>query len=82
MKTTVEIADALLQEAKRIVDGEATTLRALIEDGLRRVIEERRRRDTRFRLRDATFQGEGLSAAAAEAGWEGIRSLVYEGRGG
>ena len=37
MKTTVEISDSLAEEAKRVAARERTTLRALIEAGLRAV---------------------------------------------
>jgi len=43
MKTTVDIDDALLEEAKRLAARARTTLRALIEEGLRRVVNERRK---------------------------------------
>ena len=43
MKTTVEISDALLDEARRAAARERTTVRALIEEGLRKVIKDRRR---------------------------------------
>lgn len=42
MKTTIDIAPALLEEAKRIARERETTLRALVEDGLRRVLDEER----------------------------------------
>jgi hypothetical protein len=44
MKTTVEIADPLLREARKIAARERTTLRALVEQGLRRVVAERTRK--------------------------------------
>jgi hypothetical protein len=81
MKTTVEISDALLDEARKLAAREGTTVRALIEQGLRRVLAERRRRGA-FRLRKASFRGHGLQPDLAGAPWERIRDLVYEGRGG
>jgi len=80
MKTTVQIPDNLLQEARRVAERENTTLKALIEQGLRRSLAERRSR-TGFRLRKATFRGKGLQPALAEASWERIRELTYKGRG-
>ena len=80
MKTTVEIADPLLAEAKRAAAARGTTVRALIEAGLRRVLDEQER-DRSFRLRDVSFDGEGLAPEFAEGGWQRIRDAVYEGHG-
>jgi len=81
MKTTVEIPDALAEEAKDVARREKTTLRALIETGLRQVLRERRRRSP-FRLRDASFGGRGLQPEFREGDWQRIRETAYEGRGG
>jgi hypothetical protein len=81
MKTTIEISDALLEEAKKTAARDDTTLRTLVEQGLRQVIAQRKRRG-HFRLRRATFRGKGLSAEARGAGWARLRELTYEGRGG
>jgi hypothetical protein len=80
MKTTLEISDPLLREARKIAANERTTLRALVEQGLRQVVAEKKRKGT-FRLRDASVGGQGLHPDLADAGWERIRDLVYEGRG-
>jgi hypothetical protein len=81
MKTTVEIADPLLEEARRLAARERTTLRALIEEGLRRIVAERKRPGV-FRLRKATFKGEGLQPAVAGSSWDRLREMACEGRGG
>ena len=81
MKTTVEISDALADEAKALAAREKTTLRALIEAGLRQVLRDRHRK-ARFRLRDASFRGRGLQAGFREGDWQRIREAAYEGRGG
>jgi len=81
MKTTIEIPDPLLAEAKRLAEERGTTLRALVEEGLRRSVDESRRRSKRFRLRPAAFGGSGLQPGVSEGSWERIRDLVYEGRG-
>jgi hypothetical protein len=80
MKTTVELPDALLNRARRLAAREGTTIRALVEESLRRVLAERER-EPRFQLRPVTFKGEGLSAEASEGGWDALRDRIYEGRG-
>jgi hypothetical protein len=81
MKTTVEISDQLAEEAKRLAARENTTLRELIEAGLRLILRQRLR-GTPFKLRDASFRGRGLQPEFRDAGWDRIREAAYEGRGG
>ena len=80
MKTTVEIPDALLNAARRAAARDGVTVRALLIEGLHRVLESRKR-DTAFHLRDASFKGEGLQPELAEGSWERMRDLADEGRG-
>ncbi len=81
MKTTVQIPDSLFEEARKLANRERTTLKALIEEGLRRIVSQHKRRNG-FRMRKATFKGKGLQRNLAGASWEKIRELSYEGRGG
>lgn len=81
MKTTIQIPDSLFEDARKLAHRERTTLKALIEEGLRRIISDRKRR-TGFRLRKATFKGTGLQSHLTGATWDQIRELSYEGRGG
>jgi hypothetical protein len=81
MKTTVHIPDTLLKEARKIANKEQTTIKALIEEGLRLTIESRKHKG-KFRLRKATFKGNGLQPNVAGASWEKIRDLSYGERGG
>ena len=80
MKTTIEIPDSLLNEARRVAAKEGRTVRALVEEGLRKILTERKRAGG-FRLRRASFKGEGLQPQVNGASWDRIRDLVYEGRG-
>ena len=80
MKTTVEISDGLLKEAKSVAAREHTTLRTLLEEALRDAL-TRRATKRRFRLRKASVAGKGLQPELRGASWEGIRERVYEGRG-
>lgn len=77
MKTTIEIADPIFEEAKTIASREGTTVRALVESGLRLVVAERQAKQKPFKLRDAAFDGEGLSPELGDASWERIRDLAY-----
>jgi len=81
MKTTIEIPDPVLNEARKLAEREGTTVKALVELGLRRVLAERRS-GSAFRLRKATFKGNGLRPELQGASWERIRELAYEGHGG
>lgn len=77
MKTTVEIADSLLEEAKACAKARHVPLRELIEEGLRTVVHRETARKP-FKLRDGSFHGEGLQR---DMSWEEIRKISYEGRG-
>jgi len=61
MKMTLDIADPLLREAEQLAARDGTTLRELVEQGLRQVVEERGRKTTGFKLRDASVGGNGLT---------------------
>jgi hypothetical protein len=80
MKTTVEISDPLLREARKMAAREGVTLRTLIERGLHRVVAEAKP-GAPFKLRRASFKGKGLRPELRDASWERIRDLAYEGRG-
>lgn len=80
MKTTIEISDTLLKEARTVVTRERTTLRKLMEEGLREVLKARRKKQ-HFRLRRASFAGKGLQPELRDASWERIRERAYEGHG-
>jgi len=80
MKTTLDISDPLLREARKVAARERTTLRALVEQGLRRLIAEKQRRP-KFQLRKASFKGRGLRPELRDAGWDRLREFAYERRG-
>lgn len=78
MKTTLDISAALVSEMRKLAVREQTTLRALVEEGLRQVLKERNAKPA-FRLRDASVKGRGLQPEFADADWNRIREASYEG---
>jgi hypothetical protein len=81
MKTTIEISDPLLKQARRVAAREGVTLRTLVERGLSRVVGENKK-PVSFKLRRVAFKGKGLQAEFRDASWETISDAAYEGRGG
>ena len=75
------ISDSLLEEAKRLAAKEGTTVKAYVEQGLRKIVAERKSRGL-FRLRKASFKGKGLQPGVQDATWERIRETIYQRRDG
>lgn len=82
MKTTIDIADALLDQARAAAAREGVTVRSLVEEGLRAVLSQRRARRARYQLRDASFKGKGLQPGVSLADWSNVTAEIYGGRGG
>jgi hypothetical protein len=80
MKTTIEITDSLLRQARKLAEREGVTLRALVERGLHRVVAETKSANS-FQLRRASFMGKGLQPEYRNASWEKIRDAAYDGHG-
>jgi hypothetical protein len=76
MKTTVEIADDLLKRSQQLAKREGSTLRAVLEEGLRLVLKGRQTPGSRA-FHFPTFGKGGLNAEFRDADWERIRSTIY-----
>ena len=79
MKTTVEIPDALLAAARKLAAKNGTTVRALIEEGLRRVVETRRAGGP-FKLRDRSSASGGLRPEFRGRSMRAVSAVEREGR--
>lgn len=81
MKTTVEIADPLMKQARRIAARDGETLRTLIENGLAKELASRQAKVKPFKLRQVTAGGKGLQPEVAQLSMHDIILMSYEGRG-
>ena len=59
MKTTIDISDALALEAKALAAKRGTTFRAIVEQGIRCVLQEPQQTEP-FQLVDKSITGNGL----------------------
>jgi Bacterial antitoxin of type II TA system, VapB len=76
MKTTVNLSDELLREAQEFARRERTTLRELIETGLRAVVAQGAV-GSPFTLADASVGGRGVQPTFRGASWQQIRDTIY-----
>ena len=82
MKTTLDISDPLLEQVKAIAMRDGETLRALVEQGLRKVVAERKTKPKPFKLKDASVGTPGAVSSYEQMSWDAKRELMYEGRDG
>ena len=80
MKTTIEIPDELLDQARGVARREGVTLRRLMEEGLQRSLEARGRL-VRRTLDFPAYGGSGLTAEFQGSPWTRLRDEVYREHG-
>jgi hypothetical protein len=80
MKTTIELPEQLVEQARRVARKEGGTLRTLIEEGLQRSLAARRQAGAR-QLDFPTYGGSDLTDEFQGAAWSRIRDEIYQGRG-
>lgn len=81
MKTTIEVSDALFDDLKRTAAEHHRTMRSLVEEGLRLVLDEYRGRGRSRGLRDARYGAGGMTPKFEGQGWDAVRDAIYQGRG-
>lgn len=77
MKTTVEIADSLLERSRKVARREGTTLRALLEEGLHLALKRRSAQARQTPPALPTYGQGGLSAAFESASWSQLRDEIH-----
>lgn len=79
MKTTIDVSDALLERARRHARKVGKPLRALVEEGLRRVLLDATSKDRPYRLPDRSV-GEARGKNPIESlSWQDLRDEIYRG---
>ena len=82
MRTSFDIPDPLLRRAKARARKYNTTLRAVLLDGLRRVLDDESASRSPYTLADESFGEGGVREGIDLSDWDRVRELTYEGRGG
>ncbi len=80
MKTTIELPDELIKQARRVAQKEGASLRSLVEEGLQRSLEARRQ-PRPSELDFPSYGGSGLTDELQGAPWSRIRDEIYRERG-
>jgi hypothetical protein len=79
VKSTFDINDALLARAKRAARKAGKPLRALVEEGLRRVLDDTPA-PSRYELPDRAVGQVGASNPLEQFSWQDLRDEIYGGR--
>ena len=80
MKTTIDIHDELLARAKRHAHDTGRPLRAVVEDGLRRVLSTTDS-SRRYKLSDLRVGNPRAADPLETYSWPELRELIYGERG-
>jgi hypothetical protein len=81
MKTTIDIADGLFEDARKLAARNRVSFKAVVEAALRRFLTQEKKAGSNFKLKDGSFRGKGVRAPLQEGDWRSIQSMIYEGRG-
>ena len=76
MKTTIDIQDELLARAKQYARKSGCTLRAVVEEGLREVLDGPKPR-TQYRLPDFSTGNPSSSDPLESCSWRDLRKIIY-----
>ena len=79
VKTTVDISDALLDQAKAHARRSGRPLRAVIEEGLRRVLADEGPANA-YELPDCAVGTPGAPNPLEQMSWQDLRDTIYGGR--
>jgi rhamnogalacturonyl hydrolase YesR len=75
MKTTVELSDALLEEARELAQRRRWTMRMVLEESLRSYLRETSRSQKQRKLRHTVFGNPNRSSQ--QPPWPETRNMIY-----
>jgi Arc/MetJ family transcription regulator len=78
MKTTIEISDALLTRAKRYAKKNGKSLRVIVEEGIRRVLDAEPARSG-YKLPDRSVGNPRTKNPLEALTWQDLRDEIYGG---
>jgi hypothetical protein len=77
MRTSIDIPDLLLRRAKRVARERGVSLKQLVIDGLRTVVERQANGPSAHRMKDCSFGQGGLVDGLSWSDTERMNELVY-----
>ena len=79
MKITVEVSDAILERARRVAQHRGRSVRSLVEEGLRLVLETAEPARP-YRMEDRRVGVKGGPNPLESMSWQDLRAEIYGGR--
>jgi hypothetical protein len=80
MKTTLDIADNIAIQSRRLSQREHVSFKELVEEGLTLVIQKHAAKP-KHAVKPVTFKGSGRTEAFRSATWSDVRDTIYAGHG-
>jgi len=77
MKTTLELSPPLFEQAKAIAAEHAMSFKALVEQGLHMAISALQQNDKKYKYKDLSVGGGGLSAEFVGESWAEQLESIY-----
>ncbi len=82
MKTSLELSEHIFSKVRRLAQKRGTSVRALVEEGLRLILESDERKRV-IKPKILTFGGDGMTDQFVTRGlsWDTLREEVYQDHG-
>jgi hypothetical protein len=82
MKTTLNLPDPIMAQARQFADQQGLTLKEVFIRALQALMVQEKAAEKPYVMVDARVHGQGLNPEYANADWPTLRALIYEGHGG